>query len=1123
MISVATICLHKYVFAYPIGIVAEENCTLSDDIEIEYILMLIVLLYFLIFTNVIRSVRTSRIHCSVSCHASKHHNFHDHRYCHKCHKVVCFGNVKDHIGNDLFVASNSLNTLVFLLEISSTTALMEVQISNDFAAFTETVLTDISKNIIHFKKYNTVFEILKMYTPYPEICKVFKTIKIYFKTCCAYTLYHIKNLTNMKKIARRLKPLLYTSKLENSPTFQPRCGTNYKSGILKDFEKSGFINISKKMNKLPFTVIFKELTKNIWWHNDLLWLLVERYFFVLRTFFSVHSNSFEMLANALVSTTASNKVNKASRVLFSSVKVTCLKGTAHNCILKSNVNGNHLFSEITDGLKESTRHNILYTVIDLIRCTDTTHNTTAALLFSAAVLGYSKTVTSVWIPKKPSIYIYNCFLQNFVAEIRLVQGSKCSQLTLANYRNNDKILLLNIITGLDIIHQLLADVECDSFRQFDITSVTEQASQQLFSSQGDHYKPYRFFKTKKHIESIQQDIEKFNATAVAATNGRDQTLEKQSEGYSVPRLASPILFVHEGEKFRFEVILLQAPEYCQRLFNSALKFQGKNNTEFRLVINKENVEENNCEIQAVFISSQHRKYSILEMLSGCNKSLFKEIKSSTAPASLGSKWCTASNTRVLLHYTALQITWFNGIAYNYLVNPTVNPNHLFAEMVDGLKESVRHKMPCVVIDFRRCTSLTYKITASLLFDATLFGHLRSENILITEISHLSLDTNVFYFSNLYNCLSPSFATESIPEQWRKYSQLIIANTNNENIPVSHIVTGLVLFYHQLVDITYDLFRPFGKGITPATEPVKKESFTNSVTNHQAFTSQGDHCVTDGVPKVNDYTEANQQSLQQYNAAAISETRDQPTQQQSGSHHMPVSSTNQLTKDNLQRDGNSSKHGEGIAKAYVQSEQDVVEKDGKLSMASGIDQATPISSIPSEHKLMIGNVNNKPVNHNPSGAHIVKELPKQTELLPTLGPQLDALYNTNFEHEVQSSREEVRQKAKARTTFYQHDFEHHAYNPNKMGEMNFPKNPPLNDKLPVKVPEVKAEIGKAANDYKPKPLPKRSQIVCGSKQYPLVSNLISHPHMDHYFVKERTEIRPSHYLAKLVLRHQYLNR
>ena len=94
---------------------------------------------------------------------------------------------------------------------------------------------------------------------------------------------------------------------------------------------------------------------------------------------------------------------------------------------------------------------------------------------------------------------------------------------------------------------------------------------------------------------------------------------------------------------------------------------------------------------------------------------------------------------------------------------------------------------------------------------------------------------------------------------------------------------------------------------------------------------------------------------------------------------------------------------------------------------------------------------------------------------------------------------------------------------KIKEINSFKNPPMNNKLQVKVPEVKAETGKAANEFKPKSLPKRSCVVSGSQQYQLVNNLISHPHMDHYFVKERTEIRPSHYLAKLVLRHQYLNK
>ena len=57
--------------------------------------------------------------------------------------------------------------------------------------------------------------------------------------------------------------------------------------------------------------------------------------------------------------------------------------------------------------------------------------------------------------------------------------------------------------------------------------------------------------------------------------------------------------------------------------------------------------------------------------------------------------------------------------------------------------------------------------------------------------------------------------------------------------------------------------------------------------------------------------------------------------------------------------------------------------------------------------------------------------------------------------------------------------------------------------------------------KPKALPKRSCIVVGNTQYPLTPNLLAHPHMDHFFVKERKEIKPGHFLAKLVLQHHYL--
>ena len=71
-------------------------------------------------------------------------------------------------------------------------------------------------------------------------------------------------------------------------------------------------------------------------------------------------------------------------------------------------------------------------------------------------------------------------------------------------------------------------------------------------------------------------------------------------------------------------------------------------------------------------------------------------------------------------------------------------------------------------------------------------------------------------------------------------------------------------------------------------------------------------------------------------------------------------------------------------------------------------------------------------------------------------------------------------------------EQHAYCYNPR-EINFLKSLSVNDKLRVKVSEVKAKIGKANNCFKPKLLPERNHIVCVSKQYSLVNNLISHPH------------------------------
>ena len=496
-------------------------------------------------------------------------------------------------------------------------------------------------------------------------------------------------------------------------------------------------------------------------------------------------------------------------------------------------------------------------------------------------------------------------------------------------------------------------------------------------------------------------------------------------------------------------------------------------------------------------------------------------------------------------------------SFFYLVKSGVNSS---IEVSCGL-----HKITYLMIGLRRGCHLTAEITAASLFNTSLATY--SKTIGDTFIpGRLNLNAKSFYVSYLYNCLQ-NFTTESEPLQW-KYSQLIAVS--NKLIILQHIVCGLdVTRCQELDDVVYDVQRPLDMVNTSATNATGYQSVTNSINQQQSFPSQGTFQATSGIFRADQPIEGNKKNMVQSSAAKDDPLPMQPEGYHISVNHLPSSQGYHHDTDELVRmDGhgkqkdqdilqsspvkyhpsqiqpkenytpipNAKVHtqgnvhiNEGAGGLLLQNEKDggsYVEADGKLSTVSDTAtvQATPISNMPLAHEFMIGNVNSKPsrpVDHNSLGAQLVKGLPRETEVLPTIGPQLD---NTKFEHKVQNSWEEIRHKENARTTFYQHEVEQHAYNPMKIGELNSTTtNPPINDRLQVKPPEVKVETGKGAKDFKPKPLPKRSCIVYGSKQYPLGNNLVSLPHMDHYFVKERKEIRPSHYLAKLVLRHQYQNR
>ena len=127
---------------------------------------------------------------------------------------------------------------------------------------------------------------------------------------------------------------------------------------------------------------------------------------------------------------------------------------------------------------------------------------------------------------------------------------------------------------------------------------------------------------------------------------------------------------------------------------------------------------------------------------------------------------------------------------------------------------------------------------------------------------------------------------------------------------------------------------------------------------------------------------------------------------------------------------------------------------------------------------------------PNGPQLISQPPSLLAQLPTAGPQYEVSYDVNDDQPAILSCEEGNHKA----------FNH------KLSTWNSHEEP-----------------AKTATSGKPKALPKRSCIVMGNTQYLLNPDLLSHPHMDHFFVKERSEVKPGYFLAKLVLQHQYLEK
>ena len=121
----------------------------------------------------------------------------------------------------------------------------------------------------------------------------------------------------------------------------------------------------------------------------------------------------------------------------------------------------------------------------------------------------------------------------------------------------------------------------------------------------------------------------------------------------------------------------------------------------------------------------------------------------------------------------------------------------------------------------------------------------------------------------------------------------------------------------------------------------------------------------------------------------------------------------------------------------------------------------------------------------NGPQLITQPSSLLDYLPPAGPQYEVSYDAFGDQPVLSYEEE----------------NHKVFN-HKLSTLNSHKEP------------ANTTTSKA------KSLPKRSCIVMGSTQYSLDPDLLSFPHMDHFFVKERSEVKPGCFLAKLVLQHQY---
>ena len=324
-------------------------------------------------------------------------------------------------------------------------------------------------------------------------------------------------------------------------------------------------------------------------------------------------------------------------------------------------------------------------------------------------------------------------------------------------------------------------------------------------------------------------------------------------------------------------------------------------------------------------------------------------------------------------------------------------------------------------------------------------------------------------------------------------------TTTVNSSVSFYLTKFTrvrcLPYHIFSDVS----RPIGKGADPVVAdgmPPKK------------FTSSRD--TADLQPRHTDHLAL---------SSNVTDTSLPPGISSSGAGYNSLRLPSQLLPDCGNR---RTITGTSTSGYFSENLSHVMEKDRAIAPAqthfANTQPPVPQANLLGSHSHAIKNNDVSKGTFN-LGAQIIKDVPKETEQLPGACPQYDYLYDTKFDDEALAAHQEAKHKSHTTATTLKDEPDNSTHETLKPPEVNYLHNKP-------RTQEKKHTPGASSSTKtgsKQAPFPKRSCVVVGNKQFTLTPSLLAHPHMDHYFVKERTETRPGHFLARLVLHHEYLNK